>query len=115
MLPLRQAARLVRKLAIRERSRQRGRTAAQPPADVAGLARSVHAVEHRAGFSDCYPRALMTAYLCLRAGRGCVLAVGALAPTRKMHAWCSVDGVLPYEPLPEHYLYQPLWTSALTP
>jgi hypothetical protein len=48
-------------------------------------------------------------------GRGCVLAVGALAPTRKMHAWCSVDGVLPCEPLPEHYLYQVLWTSAVAP
>ena len=43
------------------------------------------------------------------------LIVGVLSPTRKMHAWCEVDGELPYEPMPEHYLYQPLWTLALTP
>jgi hypothetical protein len=79
------------------------------------IGRLVHLIEHRLGIADCYPRALTTAWLCLVAGRPCTLIVGVLAPTRKMHAWCEVDGELPYEPLPEHYLYQPLWTLALTP
>jgi Transglutaminase-like superfamily len=110
VMPLRLAARLVHAIA-----RQRSRPAPTPAADVARLATCVHAVEHAAGFADCYPRALVTAYLALTAGRRCVIVIGALAPTRKMHAWCSVDGVLPYEPTPEHYLYQPLWVSALSP
>jgi len=72
-------------------------------------------LEHQLGLADCYPRALVTAYLCLLAGRRCTLTIGVLAPTRKMHAWCSVQASLPYEPLPEHYLYRPLWPNTLAP
>lgn len=75
----------------------------------------VAAVEHRVPRGDCYPRALTTALLCLAAGNACTLVIGLLSPTRKMHAWCEVDGCLPYEPSPEHYLYQPLWTTRLNP
>lgn len=110
ILPLRLAASLLRKLATRPHRPHCGASN-----DIAGLARSVHRLESAAGFADCYPRALMTAYLALKARYRCVLTIGALAPTRKMHAWCSIDGVLPYEPTPEHYLYQPLWMRVLTP
>lgn len=68
----------------------------------------VHGIEQSLGYSDCYPRALMTLYLCLSSRRDCDLTIGLLAPTRKMHAWCSSEGQLPYEALPEHYMYQPL-------
>jgi Transglutaminase-like superfamily len=86
-----------------------------PPLSVSDIGRLVHAVERAAGLADCYPRALLTAYLCLRSGRPCELAVGALAPTRKMHAWCSTDGQLPYEASPEHYMYRPLLVMTLAP
>jgi hypothetical protein len=79
-----------------------------PALDVHTIGRRLHAVEQAAGFADCYPRALLTATLCIRSGLAGECLVGTLAPTRKMHAWCCVDGVLPYEPSPEHYMYQPL-------
>ena len=75
---------------------------------LADIARTVHAVEQETGLADCYPRSLLTCYLCLRSARTCQLSLGTLAPTRKMHAWCTSDGELPYEALPEHYLYRPL-------
>lgn len=75
----------------------------------------VHVVERKLGWANCYPRALLTAGLATAAGRACTLVIGQLAPTRKMHAWCSVDGEIPYEPSPEHYLYQPLWMLTLRP
>jgi len=75
----------------------------------------VHAVEAQARSPNCYPRALLTALLAVAAGRSCTLLIGQLAPTRKMHAWCSVERELPYEPSPEHYLYQPLWALTLRP
>lgn len=90
-------------------------------ADVCGarelfhIGRRVRDLEQKLGVADCYPRALITAYLCLLAGRDCVLTIGVLSPSRKMHVWCSTQGLLPYEPLPEHYLYQPLWSMTLVP
>jgi sugar/nucleoside kinase (ribokinase family) len=84
-------------------------------ASSAEIGATVHAVEDASGAGDCYARALITAFMCLSARRACVLAVGVLAPTRKMHAWCCVEGDLPYEPSPEHYLYQPVWTLSLAP
>ena len=107
IVPLRLAARLVRTLALVTRR------CGQTQSVVQAIARRLHETEQ--GRGDCYPRALMTAYLSLRAGHACTLTIGALAPTRKMHVWCSLDGIIPYEPSPEHYLYQPLWTMALEP
>jgi hypothetical protein len=91
------------------------RSPARPAGEVADIGRQVHAVERATGIADCYPRALLTCYLCLRNGRGCELAIGTLAPTRKMHAWCSTAGQLPYEAMPEHYLYRPLLVLPLSP
>jgi len=68
----------------------------------------VMAVERSVGISDCYPRALLTAYLCLIAGLSCKVTVGILAPTKIMHAWCSTGGVIPYEPARRHWWYSPL-------
>src|SRR5690606_22638630 len=79
------------------------------------IGKIVHAVESKTGWANCYPRALLTAGLATAAGRECTLVIGQLAPTRKMHAWCSIDGEVPYEPSPEHYLYQPLWMLTLRP
>jgi hypothetical protein len=79
-----------------------------PSLTVSSIGRLLHAIESATGIANCYPRALMTCYLCLRSGRDCELAIGTLAPTRKMHAWCSTGGELPYEALPEHYMYRPL-------
>lgn len=110
VLPLRAAARLVRRAAFTF-----GGHWVAPGASSAEIGRTVQAIESTAGAGDCYARALFTAFLCLSARRACVLAVGVLAPTRKMHAWCSVEGDLPYEPSPEHYLYQPVWTLTLAP
>ena len=110
-LPLRAAARVMMRGAALWR-----RCVPQPESGSSSdIGRLVHRIEQRVGTADCYPRALTTALLCLVAGRPCTLIVGVLSPTRKMHAWCEVDGELPYEPMPEHYLYQPLWTLALTP
>jgi hypothetical protein len=85
------------------------------PRTVSEIGRLVHAVEQAVGLTDCYPRALLTCYLCLTSGLRCELTVGTLAPTRKLHAWCSTGGALPYEPSPEHYLYRPLLVVALAP
>lgn len=109
LIPLRLMARILRSLALLKRPWR------PPDCQNAALADALHAIEHRLGAGDCYPRALMTLYLSIRMQRACALALGALTPTRKMHVWCVVDGVLPYEPLPEHYLYQPLWVLQLTP
>lgn len=68
----------------------------------------VQAVEERAGISDCYPRALITAYLCIRSRRDCAVAFGMLAPTPNLHAWCSSERVVPFEPDPPHWWYRPL-------
>lgn len=72
------------------------------------VGRIVMAVERAVGISDCYPRALLSAYLCMTARLSCAVTVGILAPTAKMHAWCSVGGSIPYEPKPEHWFYSPL-------
>jgi hypothetical protein len=90
-----------------------GRHCLKAGASPTQIAQLVHAVERKLPFGDCYPRALLTAFLCVSARRACTVLVGVLAPTRKMHAWCSVDGSLPYEPVPEHYLYQPIWTATI--
>lgn len=84
------------------------RGAGRDPIDLTDIARTIHAVEQDTGLADCYPRALLTLYLCLRTGRACQLSIGSLAPTRMMHAWCSTEGQLPYEPMPEHYMYRPV-------
>lgn len=84
-------------------------------ATASDIGKLVHAVETGARNPNCYPRALLTALLAMAAGSNCTLLIGLLAPTRKMHAWCSVAHELPYEPSPEHYLYQPLWALTLRP
>lgn len=109
VLPFRLSAKLIRLFAGRYVSRAPG---GQNQSEM--IARAVAATERVAGFSDCYPRALLTAWLALTAGHSCVLAIGVLAPTRKMHAWCTIAGILPFEPKAEHYLYQPAWTMALS-
>lgn len=107
-MPLRAVAALARQATLRTRA-----PASDTADDLLEVARVLRDLEHRVGIADCYPRALLTAYLCLLAGRDCILTIGVLAPTRKMHAWCSTQGLLPYEPLPEHYLYRPLWSKTL--
>ena len=97
---------------IQAASRLSSRT---PRRSVSDIGRLVHGIETVARRADCYPRALITAYLCLASGHACDFAVGSLAPTRKMHAWCSAGGELPYEALPEHYMYCPLLVLTLTP
>ena len=74
----------------------------------------IYNIERSSGLSDCYPRALLTCYLCLRSGLNCDLVVGSLVPTRMMHAWCSSQGLIPYEPSPEHWMYRPLVTIQLS-
>jgi hypothetical protein len=76
--------------------------------EIGEIGRIVQSVEVRAGVSDCYPRAIITAWLCSQAGLGCKITVGILAPTKLLHAWCSVDGVIPYEPVQRHWLFRPL-------
>jgi hypothetical protein len=83
--------------------------------DLTEIARTIHAVEQDTGLSDCYPRALLTLYLSVGSGRTCQLSIGSLAPTRMMHAWCSTEGQLPYEPTAEHYLYRPVLTLHFGP
>jgi len=68
----------------------------------------IHDIERKVGFSDCYPRALLTSYFCLRSKLNCDLVIGSLTPTHKMHAWCCTSGTIPYEPKAEHWMYQPL-------
>ena len=75
------------------------------PTDVGQI---VSAVERTVGMADCYPRALLTAYLCMMARLNCKITVGILAPTSNLHVWCSTDGVIPYEPEPHYWWYQPL-------
>lgn len=91
------------------------RSASRDPIDLTDIARTIHAVEQGTGLADCYPRALLTLYLCLRSGRACHLTIGSLAPTRMMHAWCSTEGQLPYEPMPEHYMYRPMLVLRFEP
>lgn len=76
--------------------------------EVSEVGRTVMAVEGAVGVSDCYPRALLTAYLCATAGLRYEIAVGILAPTSNLHAWCAVEGVVPFEPVLHHWWYQPL-------
>jgi len=75
----------------------------------------VMAVERSVGFSDCYPRTLLTAYLCLITRLNCKVAVGVLSPSKNMHAWCSTNGVIPYEPVPRHWWYSPLVVFDVVP
>ncbi|HEX6996757.1 MAG TPA: lasso peptide biosynthesis B2 protein [Gammaproteobacteria bacterium] len=105
----------VRLAAAAGRRRARGGARAANGAGVDAIASAIHALERDVGYADCYPRALLTAVLALAAGLACRVAIGVLAPTRKMHAWCTVDGVVPYEPMPEHYLYRPLLVVSLDP
>lgn len=109
-LPLRSMALVARAAAPLFRGR-----VIEAGATVCDIGRLVHAAEMRMSDPNCYPRALLTALLALAAGRSCTLLLGLLAPTHKMHAWCSVENELPYEPSPEHYLYQPLWALTLHP
>ena len=102
-VPLCWMARLVHAVGVRAPRQRR---------TVSEIGRTLFEVERVVGLEDCYPRALMTVYLCARARRPCDLVVGCLAPTRLMHTWCSCLGVLPYEPLPEHYMYQPLYVRS---
>ena len=79
------------------------------------IAETVISVEHSVGISDCYPRALLTAYLCLSAKLSCNVMVGVLAPSQNMHAWCSTKGVIPYEPVWLNWWYSPLAVYDITP
>jgi len=88
-----------------------GRVASAIAPDTLGLdriGRLAALAERHAGVSDCYPRSLLLGALCGRAGVGCDITIGILAPTRKLHAWCSSDGMLVYEPTPRHWWYRPL-------
>lgn len=114
VLPFRLAVHLAA-AAARRASRRAERAPSGDGHVVDAIARAIHALERDVDYADCYPRALLTAFLALRVGIGCQVALGVLAPTRKMHAWCSVDGVVPYEPMPEHYLYRPLLVISLAP
>lgn len=68
----------------------------------------LHAIEQRTGYQNCYPRSIITACLCTQSRLSWDVTIGILSPTRMMHAWCSTNGILPFEPSPEHYMYQPL-------
>lgn len=83
----------------------RGHSDAQ---SVAGIGELVKTIEDRVGISDCYPRALLTAYLCLAAQQRSHIVVGILAPTTRLHAWCCVRGIIPYEPVDHNWWYKPL-------
>jgi hypothetical protein len=72
------------------------------------IAKLVAITERSAGFSDCYPRALITGALCAIGGLPSSITIGMLAPTRKLHAWCTSEGALVYEPTPRHWWYRPL-------
>ena len=80
----------------------------RPACEISDLGKIIMAVENAVGISDCYPRALLTACLCLQARLNCKITIGILAPTSKLHAWCSTEGVIPYEPVYHHWWYQPL-------
>jgi hypothetical protein len=110
-LPLAAAAILVTKAA----AHRRAPGPASPARAASEIGRRLHAVERGLGRGDCYPRAFAAAFLAIASGFACRLAIGVLAPTRKMHAWCSIDGLVPYEPTPEHYLYRPLVVVTLSP
>lgn len=107
LLPFRLVVSLLAKLA---RWRQPDTTIS-----LADIARRIYCIEQTTGIADCYPRALVTAYLSLRSGRDCTLLIGAIVPTRHLHAWCSTEGLVPYEAMPEHYMYQPLIRWNLAP
>lgn len=109
-IPFRAMARLA--CAIAPLLRGRAIETGAGPSEIGQL---VHAAEARVRDPNCYPRALLTALLATAARRRCTLLIGLLTPTHKMHAWCSVENELPYEPSPEHYLYQPLWALTLDP
>jgi hypothetical protein len=85
-----------------------------PGIDAVEIGETVKAVERAVGVSDCYPRALLTAYLCMRARVDCEVTIGILAPTTNLHAWCSSQGTIPYEPRREHWFYQPLVVLRVT-
>lgn len=72
------------------------------------IGKILHAIENKIGTHDCYPRAIITACLCAQNSLSWDVTIGILSPTRMMHAWCSTNGALPYEPFPEHHMYQPL-------
>lgn len=79
-----------------------------PKFTVDRIGKLVAATERQVGFSDCYPRALLTGGLCAMAGIQSNITIGILAPTRKLHAWCTSDGTLVYEPTPRHWWFRPL-------
>jgi len=81
---------------------------------VGDIGRLVRDIEDAVGIADCYPRSLITGYLSLRCGKSCEIIIGSMAPTRKVHAWCATEGLVPYEALPEHFMYQPLIRWELT-
>ncbi|HEY5374118.1 MAG TPA: lasso peptide biosynthesis B2 protein, partial [Polyangiaceae bacterium] len=99
-------SRALRRLALRRHSRAR--------LGVREIARLVHCIERSVPNPNCYPRALLTSYLCVQSGLPCDIVIGVLAPARLMHAWCSTRGQLPYEARPEHYMYQPLFVLRLS-
>jgi hypothetical protein len=82
---------------------------------LSAIGKAVRDIEIATGLSNCYPRALLTSGLCFSHGYTSDLLIGCLAPTTKMHAWTVSDGVVPYEPQPEHYLYRPLIQYTIHP
>ena len=108
VVPIRQAIRGIHWWALRTRGGSLFKDG-----DVESIGQLLCTVESGVSNPNCYPAALLTALLSLAAGRSCSIVIGVLSPTRLMHAWCVVDGVVPYERHPEHFLYQPLWTRTL--
>ena len=72
------------------------------------IARLIAATEYAEGVSDCYPRAILTSVLCTVAGLPSNITIGIMTPTRKLHAWCSSEGQLIYEPTPRYWWFKPL-------
>lgn len=105
VLPLNLVLRLIRLI-----SRKKPRCKLDPSA----IGTLIHHIEFSANLSDCYPRTLLTAYLCLKHIGNCSIYFGVLAPTKLMHAWCVVDNTIPYEHIAEHFHYQPLVKISLS-
>ena len=68
-------------------------------------------VERSVGISDCYPRALLTTYLCLTAGLPCTITVGILARQRTCTLGALPLGRFPASPSPSIGSTNHWWSS----
>lgn len=75
-----------------------------PLAAVLGLVKAIEGPRHSEG---CLPRALARFGYGLRAGQAVELVVGAFVPTRRTHAWVTLEGRHVGEDPDEVVLYQP--------